>query len=232
MPELDVALRELGRNVEFPPTPDLASAVRGRLGERRRSWRRPVAIALILLVVALGAALAVPAARTALLDWLGIRGARIVRVDELPPVPATRNLDLGRPVTLAEARRLAPWLLVPDDAPDRVYFSTAIPGGKVDFLWGTPTSVRLLLTQFRAQQTYIEKLVEPGARAEQVDVGDRGVWLEDPHVFAFRDRDGVFREETARLAGKTLLWEQGDVTLRLEGKLSKDEALRIARSAG
>jgi len=231
MAELDLALRELGRSVEFPPTPDLVSAVRGRLGERR-SWRRPVAIALTLLVVSLGAALAVPAARTALLDWLGIRGARIVRVDKLPPVPATGNLDLGRPVELAEARRLAPWLLVPADAPDRAYFSTAIPGGKVNLLWGTPTSVRLLLTEFRAQETFIEKLLEPEAEAKPVEVGDRGVWLEAPHVFAFRDGDGVFREETARLAGKTLLWEQGDVMLRLEGELSKDEALRIARSAG
>ena len=231
MPELDAALRELGRNVEFPATPDLASAVRGHLGGRR-SWRRPVAIALTVLVVALGAALAVPAARTALLDWLGLRGARIVRVEKLPPVPATGNLDLGRPVELAEARRLAPWLLVPADAPDRVYFSPAIPGGKVNLLWGTPTSVRLLLTEFRAQESFIEKLLEPEARAEPVEVGDRGVWLEAPHVFAFRDRDGVFREETARLAGKTLLWEQGDVTLRLEGELSKEEALRIARSAG
>ena len=231
MPELDVALRELGRNVEFPPTPDLASTVRSRLGERQL-WRRPVAIAFAVLVVALGAALAVPAARSALLDWLGLRGAEIVRVEKLPPVPTTGDLDLGRPVTLAEARRLAPWLLVPDDAPDRVYFSTAIPDGKVDFLWGTPTSVRLLLTQFRAQHTFIEKLLEPEARAEHVEVGDLGIWIDDTHVFAFRDRDGVFREETSRLAGKTLLWEQGDVTLRLEGKLTKDEALRIARSAG
>jgi hypothetical protein len=231
MPELEVALRELGRHVEFPPTPDLASAVRGRIGERR-SWRWPVAIALAVLVAALGAALAVPDARTALLDWLGLRGAEIVRVDKLPPVSGDGDLDLGRPVTLAEARGLAPWILVPEDAPDSVYFSTAIPDGKVDFIWGTPTSTRLLLTQFRAQQTFIEKLLEPGSRAERADVGDLGVWIEDDHGFAFRDRNGAFREETSRLAGNTLIWEQGVVTLRLEGNLSKDEALRIARSAG
>jgi hypothetical protein len=230
MPEL-VALRDLGRSIEFPPTPDLASAVQSRLGERR-SWRRPVAVVLAVLVVALGAVLAVPPARTALLDWLGLGGVRIVRVEELPPVPAVGDLDLGRQVTLADARRRAPWILVPDDAPDGVYFSTAIPGGRVSLLWGTPTSVRLLLTEFRAQQTFISKLIEPETTVVRVDVGDQGAWLEDSHVFAFRDRNGVFREETARLAGKTLLWRQGDVTLRLEGDLSKAEALRIARSAG
>jgi hypothetical protein len=230
MPELDAVLRELGRHVDFPPTPNLAPAVRRRLGERR-SWRRPVALALAVLVVAIGAALAVPAARTAILDWLGLRGVHIVRVDKLPPAPVIGNLDLGRPVTFAEARRRAPWLRVPDDAPDRVYLSSAIPGGKVTLLWGTPTSVRLLLTEFRAQEAFIEKLIQPDAKVEPVKVGDIGVWLEDPHVLLFHDRDGRLRQNTARLAGKTLLWQQGDVTLRLEGTLSKEDALRIARSA-
>ena len=122
-----------------------------------------------MLVVAIGAALAVPAARTAILDWLGLRGAHIVRVEKLPPAPVIGNLDLGRPVTLAEARRRAPWLLVPDDAPDSAYISTAVPGGKVSLLWGTPTSVRLLLTEFRGRHAYIEKLIEPEAEVEPVD---------------------------------------------------------------
>ena len=152
MAELDAVLTELGRHVEFPPTPNLAPAVRRRLGERR-SWRRPVVVALAVLVVAIGAALAVPAARTAILDWLGLRTVHIVRVEKLPPAPVIGNLDLGRPVTLAEARRRAPWLLVPADEPDGAYISTAIPGGKVSLLWGTPASVRLLLTEFRGQET-------------------------------------------------------------------------------
>lgn len=231
MSELDAALKELGRHVEFPPTPNLAPAVRRRLGERRRSWRRPLALALAVIAVAIGAALAVPAARTAILDWLGLRGVHIVRVEKLPPAPVIGNLDLGRPVTLAEAQRRAPWLLVPTDEPDGVYISSAIPGGKVTLLWGTPTSVRLLLTEFRGQESYIEKLIQPDAKVESVDVGDVGAWLEEPHVLLFTDRDGRLRQNTARLAGKTLLWQQGDVTLRLEGDLSKEEALRIARSA-
>jgi hypothetical protein len=231
MPELEAVLRELGPNVEFPPSPDLAPGVRRRLGERRSWWRRPVAIALAVLVVALGAALAVPAARTALLDWLGLRGVHVVRVENLPTVPANGDLDLGRPVSLDEARRQAPWLLVPAETPDRVYINTILPEGKVSFLWSTPASVRLLLTEFRGQ-AFIDKLLQPGTKVEPVDVGDVGAWLDEPHVVAFRDREGNFRESTARLAGKTLIWQQGDVTLRLEGKLSKEEALRIARSVG
>jgi len=229
MPEFDVALRQLGRHIEWPPTPELAPAVRSRIG-KRRAWR-PVAIALAVLVVAVGAVMAVPPARTAIFEWLGIKGVKITRVEQLPPTPVVGNLDLGRPVTLAEARRRAPWLLVPTDAPDSVHYSDSIPGGKVTLLWGTPTSVRLLLTEFRGE-TFIEKLIQPETNVEEVTVdGKPGVWLEDRHVVLYRNLKGFTREDTARLVGQTLLWQDGEVTLRLEGDLSKEEALRIARSA-
>jgi hypothetical protein len=223
MPELDAALRALGRQVEFPPTPDIASQLRARL-ERPRRWGRPVAVALAVLVVAVGAVLAVPPARTAILDWLGLRGASIVRVDELPPTPPTGRLDLGRRITLDEAPQ---WTLVPDDEPDSVF----VDDGTVSLLWGTPDDVRLLLTEFRGE-AFIEKLIEPDVEVEPVSVNGRaGAWLEQPHVVVFKDPRGRIRDNEARLAGKTLLWQDGEVTLRLEGNLSKAEALRIARSA-
>ena len=235
MAELELALRELGRHVEFPPTPDLASGVRRRLGDRRRMrWQRPLVIALAVLGVAIGAVLAVQPARTAVLDWLGIRGARITRVEKLPPAPALGNLDLGRRITLAEARRRAPWLLVPSaegvGAPDLVARSAQVPGGKITLLWGTRRDVHLLLTEFRGA-AFIEKLVQPGAKVELLQVdGSPGAWLGGSHVLMYRDRDGRIRDDTARLAGKTLLWQRGAVTLRLEGDFSREEALRIARS--
>ena len=223
MAELDVALRELGRHVEFPATPDLASAVRVRL-ERPRWSRRPFAVALAVLVVGVGAVLAVPPARTAVLDWLGLRGVSIVRVDELPPTPAVERLDLGREITLEEAPL---WVQVPDDEPDSVH----VGNGTVSLLWGTPDRVRLLLTEFRGD-ALIEKLIEPEVRVELVTVnGEEGAWLDEPHVVIFEDLRGRIRRSTARLAGKTLLWQHGEVTLRLEGDLTKEEALRIARTA-
>lgn len=223
MPELDAALRELGRQIEFPPTPDLASQLRGRL-ERPRRWRRPLAVALAVLIVAVGAVLAVPPARTAILDWLGLRGVSIVRVDELPPTSPVGRLDLGRRVTLDEA---PPWTLVPDDQPDSVW----VDDGTVSLLWGTPDDVRLLLTEFRGE-AFIEKLIEPNVDVEPVSVnGLPGAWLEQPHVVMFKDPSGRLRDNEGRLAGKTLIWQDSDLTLRLEGDLSKAEALRIARSA-
>jgi len=230
MAELETALRALGRDVAFPPTPDMASAVRARL-ERPRFWRRPVAIAVAVVVVAaIAAAFAVPQSRSAILDWLGLRNVSVVRVDKLPVVPANGRLDLGRRVTLEEARRRASWLRVPDSEPDSVWVNESLPGGKVSLLWGTPSNVRLLLTEFTGR-TYIEKIIQGGTQVERVEIGDAGAWFQGAHAVVFQDRDGRFRESHARLAGNTLVWQLGSVTLRLEGALTKDEALRIARTA-
>jgi len=230
MVELETALRQLGGEVAFPPTPDLASAIRGHL-DRPPFRQRRVAIALVaVVVVAIGAVFAVPQARTAILDWLGLRNVSVVRVEKLPAVPAHGNLDLGQRVTLDDAKRHAPWLLVPDGTPDSVWVNKSLPGGKVSLLWGTPSNVRLLLTEFTGR-TYIEKVIDGDTQVERVKIGDAGAWFQGPHVVMFEDRDGRFRESHARLARNTLVWQLGDITLRLEGGLTKDEALRIARTA-
>ena len=229
MAELETALRQLGGEVAFPPTPDLASAIRGQL-DRPRFRHRRVAIALAaVVVVAIGAVFAVPQARTAILDWLGLRNVSVIRVEKLPAVAAHGNLDLGQRVTLDDAKRRAPWLLVPDGTPDSVWVSKSLPGGKVSLLWGTPKNVRLLLTEFTGR-TYIEKVIDGDTQVERVKIGDAGAWFQGPHVVMFQDRDGRFRESHARLARNTLVWQLGDITLRLEGGLTKDEALRIART--
>ena len=230
MPELEAALRQLGHEVEFPPTPDFASAIRRRL-ERPRLWRRPVAIAFAVAVAAvIAAAFAVPQSRSAILDWLGLRNVSVVRVEKLPVVPASGGLDLGRQVTLAEAERRAPWLLLPDGDPDTIWVNDELPGGKVSLVWGTPSKVRLLLTEFTGR-TYVEKVIEGDTKVERVKIGDAGAWFRGPHVVMFQDRDGRFHESHARLARNTLVWQVGGVTLRLEGGFTKDEALRIARTA-
>ena len=192
MAELETALRQLGGEVAFPPTPDLASAIRGHL-DRPRFRHRRVAIALVaVVVVAIGAVFAVPQARTAILDWLGLRNVSVVRVEKLPAVPAHGNLDLGQRVTLDDAKRRAPWLLVPDGTPDSVWVNKSLPGGKVSLLWGTPSNVRLLLTEFTGR-TYIEKVIDGDTQVERVKIGDAGAWFQGPHVVMFQDRDGRFR---------------------------------------
>jgi hypothetical protein len=239
MTELERALSELGARIDFPETPDLAARVRAQLSgpERPPRWtrRRLLALVLALLAVAAGAVLAVPPARTAILEWLGISGARIELVDSLPEVPPRGRLALGERVSLEEARERAPYrVLVPALVkPDEVYFREPPPGGEVTLLYGSSEEVRLLFTQFRASSLeLIKKAAAPDTRIEPVIVnGGRGFWLEgEPHVVVYRDASGEIREETLRLAGNVLLWERGELTLRLEGRLTKEQALGIARA--
>jgi hypothetical protein len=253
--DLDRELRALAADPPFPPTPDLERAVRARISARsaRRAGRaRPLlaaplrwplatqaAAALLLVFAALMAAS--PGVRSAVLEVLGIEGARIERREPSPRARAAgARLDLGRPTTLAAARARAPFdVVVPADPgpPDAVWFDHAAPGGgQVAFVWEPASGGRpLLLTQIAAlPQPVIGKAAGPGTDIEELLIGgEPGFWLSgDPHEFAFLSPDGQFRTDTLRLVGNALVWNRDGVLLRLEGAPSKARALQIARSVG
>src|SRR5919204_4489988 len=108
MAELEQALVALGRELEWPATPDLVGRVAQRLEPRRRPLvpRRALVLALAAVLIAIAVAFAVPSARTAILHFFGIGNVTIERVETLPPAEE-RPLaaDLGRPESLAEATR-------------------------------------------------------------------------------------------------------------------------------
>ncbi|HVM18297.1 MAG TPA: hypothetical protein VM290_12005 [Gaiellaceae bacterium] len=238
MRDLETRLRALGEHLELPPAPDLSAAVAARLRAapaRRRSRPRVLALAAAVLAALLAAALAVPQARTALLELLRLRGAEVQRVETVPPARPGAPLAPGEPVTLAEARRAVDFpVLVPAEAGcGTVRLDRSIPGCMVSVVCRRAAGA-LVLTQFRGQQTpFVLKLVGPSSDAVEVDVGRgaRGIWIEGaPHVLLFRDANGEVREETRRLAGDVLLWERDGVTYRLEGALGgREAAVRLAR---
>jgi hypothetical protein len=243
MNELERRLRHLGQSIDFPATPDLAAAVEVRLSltprRRRRIRGRALAIAFAIFVLGVGTAFAVPGSREAILEWLGLRGATIERVVTLPEVAERPELALGERVTLDEARRqvafdsVVPRLL---GEPDQIYVDESAPGGRVSLVYlGEDGEIAALVTEFRGDLApeLIGKLLAGGTTAEEVTVdGQPGVWIQgEPHVFFYRDPNGDIREETLRLAGNTLLWQRGDLLLRLESGLAKAEALRVATSA-
>jgi hypothetical protein len=241
MPELELALRDLGTSLDWPGDPDLEQRVLGAIRQaparRRLVPRRALVIALAVLAVAIGAVFAVPQTRAAILEFFHLRGVTIQRVDELPTVSVETGLGtfLGDPVTLAEARERAGFAVVVPQAlgePDGVYFQDSPPGGMVSFLYGSPDDPRALFTQFAASvDEAIFKKVTPDTKVEPVTVdGQPGFWVQGAHYFSYFDRDGQMQSEQVRLAGNVLLWERGTRTLRLEADVSKEEALRIAAS--
>ena len=238
---LERELVGLGGALEMPEPPDLAARVRAEIAPRRRPVERrrwALAVALVL-VAALAAALAIPDARSALLRVLHIGSERIVRVDELPPVeaePRGLGLALGDEVTLAEARARAGFELRElegEPEPDRVYLG---PRGTVWFLWGSPQSVRLLLAQTSeltvGSPPLFEKLVAQGTEVDSVSVDGRPGWFlsGSPHVVYLLDRSGEPVEEVAWLAENVLVWEEDEVTFRIEGDIDADRALELAAS--
>ena len=110
MTELERSLRLLGDGLAFPEAPDVSEAVQRRLvdmrPQRRRPSRRALVLAFAVLAVAVGAVMAVPPARTAVLEFFGLRGATVQRVESLPtvptPDPAPSALLLGDPLPVAD----------------------------------------------------------------------------------------------------------------------------------
>jgi hypothetical protein len=231
MSELEFALTRLGGEIDYPETPDLGGAVRRRLAEGRRpAWKRPLVIALAALLVAVAAVMAVPQARSEILDWLGIGSVTIRYVDDLPKVEKTQgDLALGERFSLDEARERAQFRVeVPTidglEDPD-VYLGRL---GQVSFLYGSEEDPRLLITQIIGTGA-LEKLLSDETTVERVRVGAaEGAWLEGGEHVLFFPSTGP---ESQRLVGNTLLLQREDnVTVRIEADISKEEAVRIFRS--
>jgi hypothetical protein len=253
---LEAQLHDLAAHLTWPPTPDLAADAADQLanhpGPKNRRLPRPrllLAAAVIIAVVAASLA-AIPSTRRAVADLLGLRGVHI-STGRPPIIPSTTRpaspLDLGRPVTLAEAsRRVGFAVRLPKSngftQPDGVSVNTPPPDGEVTLTYGpradlpasAETGVGLLLTEFKAtmEEGFFGKTAEPGTTIEALSVhGQPAFWLSGaPHAFFYQTPDGNVFPDTLRLATNTLVWQAGDVTLRLEGQISRDRAVAIATS--
>ena len=96
------------------------------------------------------------------------------------------------------------------------------------------TGVGVLITEARGaiNSQYFGKMLGPDTTIEPVTVaGSSGYWVAGaPHVFVFVDSSGQIRYETLRLATNTLLLDVGGTVVRIEGNLTKAQALQIAAS--
>jgi hypothetical protein len=248
--ELEAALRDIGSRLDYPAPTAMASAVRARLRTPRRSgWRlvfAPAALTAALLLLVVGALASDLPANA--IDYLRVRGIDIFPVPSVPAtLPPPKIAFGGDRVTLAEARSRVRFTVqapsAPElGAPDDVYVETVGATDRLTLVYrqrsGIPLSpsagVSAIVVELGGtiDAQLLGKGTGPDTPVEPVNVGGaRGYWMEGaPHLFFYRDPNGNAVQETLRLAGNTLVWEQGSVTMRLEAQVTKEEALRLAAS--
>jgi hypothetical protein len=216
---------------------------------RRAVW----ALATLLIVVS--GLLAVPEVRAALRSFLHIGAIEIVLPTPTPAMepsptadttptaiarptltltPLTSVLDLAGETTLEEAGTDVKFPIqlpsYPPDLgpPDRVFVQD-LGGPAVILVWldpQEPDRVALSLHQLSAD-AFGQKFAEERTVIEHTTVNTQpAVWLRGPHVLQFKGGlDG------RRLVnGNVLIWQDGDLTYRLETELPLEEAVRIAES--
>jgi hypothetical protein len=238
--ELGRALHALEPMLVAPTAPD----VRGPVVDAIRSGRRPrrrfssgarvailVAAALLLLATAAAAARFV----------IHVGGIRI----EPPPTtspsashPPLTGPAFGEPTTLGAAgeeagvRPIVPPAL---GQPDRVWITRGIEPGSVmvAMAWfprkdlpripGTPYGASLIEVEGDAE--LVAKYVDP----RHVRTSGGAYWIARPHEVELLTGDGT---RTFHVTGHTLIWERGDLALRLETHLPLADALALAGLPG
>ena len=264
---MERALRDLGAHLELSGPPDSSARVRARIEreevpspgsprlglprlreqrlreQRLREQRLRLAAVAIAALVLVASVAAIPSARHAVADLLGLRGDRIeLRQPSVTVTTAAADtlhpdtLRLGQVVPLGQARTRLPELLVPTDpglgSPARVLADPGRP--EVSFVYtGADGRITYLVTEWRANAgPFFDKMLGPRASLEAATVnGGPGAFVSGPdHFFFYTDAQGRFFEEQGRLAGNALIWQQGPLTLRIEGDFSKSRALEIAAS--
>jgi hypothetical protein len=236
--DLERALTELGEHLDVGIDGNGANAnwqddLARRLAEptpihRRSRLHALVAAAAAIAVLAAGVVTVAPA-RSAVAGWLGI-GA--VEVSHGPPpwTSSPVSTTTRPPLDLDTAQRqLAFDITTPDGAgpPSRVAVDRGVPGGLLTLTYDDYTLVEIATDP---SEPVISKFVD-GGPIEQVAVhGHNGMWIPEAHSIGYIDRAGDLRSGTLRRSGPVLVWTVDDVTFRVEGPPTLDQAMAVANT--
>jgi hypothetical protein len=252
--DLERTLSDIGGRLDGPRR-DLWPAVRTRIAERRvrpwwsrlhldRSALAPVAATLAIILVA--AFLLTPDLAAKAAQVLGFPGVQIYQVPQTPtarPTAPALTFAGQRVATAGEASRVAGFTVRTPAAlgePSAIYVETAPVRVTIVYasVKGIPLSpqagVSAIVVEFkgRLDTPIMSKAIGPGTTLDAVPLGSGVAYYlaGQPHQFFFLDPAGNLQPETLRLAGNTLLWQEGGVTYRLEAQVALEEAVRIASS--
>lgn len=236
MTELERRLEALASELAYPQADlRLRPRVRSLIVEqrqRRRRRRRGLLLALAFSAALLATVLAVPQARSALGRLLDIGAERVQVVKRVRPA-SQRLVPPGELVSLAAAQRRAGFrilLLRRASPPAAAYLAETESGALVTVVYQPRRPI--WLSEFRAHglAPVASKQTEQYSSVQLLSLNGRpAIWLGKAHLFSYLDSSGGRLVAHLRLAAKTLVWQRPPLTLRLEGRLSQAQALRLAR---
>jgi hypothetical protein len=252
-------LISIAKGLDYQHTPDIAQSVMTRLrpSTRSRFISRRLAWSLTILLVVFSSLMLIPPARAAIIEFIQIGIVRIFRgtptplpvPNEGPPstmIPLTATPgptlpalipileNLAGEMTLEEAEQTVDFpILLPSyppdlGRPDRIFVQDA--DGKMAILvWLDPQQPdRVLMSlHFVPRGSWAIDKVEPTLIKETEVNGQRAIWAVGPYPLRLYNGDLEF---TRLIKGHVLVWQEGDITYRLETDLPLDGAIRVAES--
>lgn len=249
--QFDEWLRQTGPGFAFPPTPDIGVDVLERV---RRNDRRPLSLkpawAFLVLLLAVALLMLVPQVRASVLEILRTGGITIFVTEPTPQAEdpssisdtPTAVIDVGLqpspiliPVkrTSLEAAREAfeqaiklPSVPAELGAPDHIYIDVQTEPQVVVLDWLDGESEALLYRLYTiAATSFAFKQVDTVVSTNVHDA--EAFWVDGPHGILLQDNGERYWEVTG---GPVLIWSEGELTYRLEGAASLEEARQFAES--
>jgi hypothetical protein len=245
--ELGAALSVL--EIEWPPTPDLATAVMARASSDRvpHVTRLPLSRPKRIMLIAAATVLLLAGAAVAAKIVIDLGAVVVDVVPDRPGLLPTPSIaPSGEPVTLREAAiLLGREVPIPGrlGRPDRVWadevFGDSGEVARVTLAWRARSDLpEISDTRFGAVLMVFEGDANLASKELYEDTGVLqfatvdGVdyyWTRGTHLLELLTGEGVV---FVRVEGNVLLWRDGAHTMRLETSLPKAEALRLATSSG
>jgi hypothetical protein len=255
--DFEAQLRAIAARMEYPRTPDIADSVRARLRPSMppRFLSKAAVWSLTIVLILVTSLMLIPPARAAIIEFIQIGVVRIFRAEptpisppnqELPVIPITATpsatsqplipllKDLVGETTLENAQKVVKYpLLLPSypgdlGRPDYV-FVQKVEGAMAILVWldpQNPDHVLMSLHFIPAGSWVLKKMDAIVIQTTSVD-GHDAVWTTGPYPMILQNGDIQYMR---MIDGHVLIWENEDVTYRLETDLSLEEAIRIAES--
>lgn len=242
-PSVERVLADVAPEIDVPTTPALAVSVVSRLLIDRAAETRPVFPRRALwsprtrLIAATAAVVTLLAIAAGARSVIGVAEIRI-EPERTPSGPPIAPASLGEPTPLAELEDAVGFAIeVPTGRPPDAAWASTTGGGTAILAWradarwprlhGTPWGLLLVEVADGDDEILVKRVSAFEDTDEVVLDGERAFWIHAPHELLVVADHG---DERFLIEGNVLIWEQDDVTFRLETSLPLEEALSVAGS--